>query len=423
MAGIIRRLSLLMMIAVIAAVSGCRRGGVRPAGISYSPGKSPPVRVRLSNDPGPLAVSAVQGTLLFSDLETGARIAAIDQDRTWTVVLFGPEGELRVATPDGMISRAHQRGIRAHVPGGGLFGINGRTYRGELILLSSGDNRIMVVNRLPLDEYLRSVVPSEIGNPGNTAYEAYKAQAVTARSYAVSLMSKNSAFSYDLTANTGDQVYRGSSTENQLADGAVYETAGECLEVDGRVVTTFYHSTCGGHTAEPSEVWGEQFAASNRWLRSVEDDGYDRSSRWSKWEITWSRAQLLLLLKNNLPSVAGVSAEEVGEPKDLEVVSRGESGRNTLVKIETDKRVLQVAGDNIRRVLRQPDGSLLPSTMFDLSVERGGPGGVSIVARGRGFGHGLGLCQSGAIARAVDGQSYRKILDHYFPKADLKKIY
>jgi stage II sporulation protein D len=132
---------------------------------------------------------------------------------------------------------------------------------------------------------------------------------------------------------------------------------------------------------------------------------------------------LLLLLKKNLPDVTGVSADEIGEPTDLEVVSRGPSGRNTLLKVETDKRVLQVAGDNIRRVLRQPDGSMLPSTLFDLSAQRGGASGVSIVARGRGFGHGLGLCQHGAIARAVAGQNYRDILNHYFPKADLTKLY
>ena len=120
----------ILVIAVLAAVSGCRRGAVRP-GISYQPGKSPPVRVRLSNSEGPLAVAAVQGTLLFSDLADGGRIAAIEPDHTWSVVLFGPEGELRVATPDGMVSKAHPRGIRVHVPGGGLFGLGGRTYRGD----------------------------------------------------------------------------------------------------------------------------------------------------------------------------------------------------------------------------------------------------------------------------------------------------
>ncbi|MFC1544683.1 SpoIID/LytB domain-containing protein [Gemmatimonadota bacterium] len=391
--------------------------------MSYQPGRSPKVRVRLVNEPGPLAVSAAQGVLLFSDLENGERIAAIEQGQNWSVVLFGPEGELRLATPDGRVSKSHARGIRAAVPGGGLIGLGGRNYRGELLIYNAGSDRIMAINRLPLDEYLRSVVPAEVGNPGNAAYQAFKAQAVTARSYAVSLMSQNRSFSFDLTADTGDQVYRGTSGENQLTDSAVFETAGECLAVDGQVVTSFYHSTCGGRTAEPAEVWGEQFAERNKWLKSVEDGNFDSGSRWSAWEITWSRQQLLLLLKKNLPDVVGVSADEIGEPTDLEVVSRGPSGRNVLLKVETDKRVFQVSGDNIRRVLRQPDGSMLPSTMFDLKVERGGSSGLSIVATGRGFGHGLGLCQSGAIARAATGQDYRKILDHYFPKAKLVQLY
>ncbi len=132
---------------------------------------------------------------------------------------------------------------------------------------------------------------------------------------------------------------------------------------------------------------------------------------------------MLLQLKQNLPAVVKLSGAEIGEPTDIEVMSKGPSGRNTLLKVTTDKRVLQVAGDNIRRALRQPDGSMLPSTMFDLKLQRGGASGVSIVANGRGFGHGLGMCQSGAIARANAGQGYREILDHYFPKARLAKIY
>ena len=79
-------------------------------------------------------------------------------------------------------------------------------------------------------------------------------------------------------------------------------------------------------------------------------------------------------------------------------------------------------GDRIRRVLRQPDGSMLPSTLFDLKVERIGSGAV-IIAKGKGFGHGLGMSQAGAMERAEDGQPYRKILEHYYRDANLTRMY
>ncbi len=416
------RLLIVPAAILLISLQACHRKTTRVAGTV--PGVSPDVRVRLFNGSGPLSVDAEDGVLLFSDLGSGERIVAIEPGAAWSVVLFGPDGELRIASPDGHVSRPHPDGIKVRVPGGnGLFKIGGRTYRGELLVHNAGGDRIMAVNRLPLEDYLRSVVPSEIGNPGNSAYQAMKAQAVCARSYAMSLMAHNRKFSYDLTADTGDQVYKGNSNEQQLTDSAVYETAGECLARGGQVMTSFYHSTCGGHTADPAEVWGEQFARTNSWLRPVDDGTWDSESRWASWTVSWSRKQLLLMLKQNLPEVVKMSGDEIGEPTDIEVMSKGPSGRNTLLKVTTDKRVLQVAGDAIRRALRQPDGRMLPSTMFDLKLQREGAGGMSIVANGRGFGHGLGMCQTGAIARANAGQDYGKILDHYFPKAKLAKFF
>ncbi len=367
------RLPIFLAVMMLATLQACHRGAMRVAGVT--PGVSPDVRVRLFNGQGPLSVGVDGGVLLFADLGSGEKIVAINPGAAWSVVLFGPEGELRVASPDGRVSRPHPDGIKVWVPGGnGVFKIGGRSYHGELFVHNAGGDRIMAVNRLPLEDYLRSVVPSEIGSLGSGAYQALKAQAVCARSYAMSMMAQNRKFSYDLTADTGDQVYKGYSNEQQLTDSAVYETAGECLSHGGQVVASFYHSTCGGRTADPAEVWGDQFAERNKWLRSVDDGSWDSESRWASWQVSWSRKQLLLLLKQNLPEVVRLSGEQIGDPTDLEVVSKGPSSRNTLLKVTTDKRVLQVAGDNIRRALRQPDGSMLPSTMFDLELQRGGAG-------------------------------------------------
>ncbi|HLA39533.1 MAG TPA: SpoIID/LytB domain-containing protein, partial [Candidatus Glassbacteria bacterium] len=198
--------------------------------------------------------------------------------------------------------------------------------------------------------------------------------------------------------------------------------AGECLTKDGQPVAAFYHSTCGGITADPEEVWGRQVAEANEFLRPVRDGIYDVDSKWYSWTVTWTRDKLLETLKSTLPALVSLSSAEIGEPTDLEIVEKGKSGRNALLKIVTDRRVLQVRGDAIRRALRQPDGSLLPSTMFNLAVERQG-NAVTITASGRGFGHGLGFCQTGARARALEGQSYVRILDHYYHDVKLSRLY
>jgi stage II sporulation protein D len=300
--------------------------------------------------------------------------------------------------------------------------VGGKAYRGEILIYSTPEGRLIAVNRLSMEDYLRSVVPAEMGVVDRAGFESLKAQAVAARSYALTLVARNQSFHFDLTADTGDQVYGGLTSENPDADKAVFETAGECLLKGGQPVVAFYHSCCGGITADPEEVWGRQFAEANGCLRSVRDGTYDMDSKWYSWTVTWSRDKLLEILKSTLPTIVNLSSADIGEPTDLEIVEKGKSGRNELLKVITDRRVLQVQGDAIRRALRQPDGSLLPSTMFNLAVDRQG-NGIVITASGKGFGHGLGLCQTGARARALEGQGYEKILDHYYHGVKIAKIY
>ena len=420
---ILSRLSPLLILLILISVSpACHRRVTAPP-IRTGPEGSPLVRVRLLNRAQIVNVGGGAGGVLISDAESGNKIAAVPAGGHWDVLRFGPAAEIRVAMPDGRVSQPHRQGVKIEALGAGAFVELGKqSYRGELYIYPGTEGLLMVVNSLPLEQYLRSVVPAEMGGLDIRYLEAMKAQAVASRSYAMSLMGRNQQYAFDLTADTGDQVYKGLQSENPVSDQAVMETAGECLTYRSRVITAFYHSTSGGRTADPEEVWGKQFADSNPYLKSVEDDRLDLSSKWNNWTITWTRQELLEGIKRTLPALVGLSPEDIGEPTDIEVLEKGPSGRSVLLKVTTEKRVLQIKGDQIRSVLRQPEGSLLPSTLFDLTVENNA-GGTVIVASGKGYGHGLGLCQTSARARADDGEAYTGILKHYYRGVSLVKLF
>ena len=419
------KLEICFCFAFVAAFlfSACYRELKVPPRVIFGPEGVPQIRVRLLNRAEKVSLKAGENGVLISDAASGAKIAALASGQGWDVVRFGPAMELRVATPDGQVSQPHPQGIRVVGLGNpSVVEIGGRLYRGAILIYSGAEGRMMVVNSLPVEQYLRSVVPAEIGPLDLHYLEALKAQTVASRSYAMSMMERNWNFAFDLTADTDDQVYKGMKSETPATGRAVYETIGECLIHKGKVVTAFYHSTCGGRTAEPEEVWGRQFARDNPYLKSVKDGDRDQESRWYSWKITWTRQELLEGIRKTLPSVVNLALSDIGEPQDIEVMEKGRSGRNVLLKVTTEKRVLQITGDRMRRVLRQGDGSLLPSTWFNLSVEQE-PRGVLIIAEGRGFGHGLGMCQSGAKARADDGDSYRSILKAYYRNLKIVKMY
>src|SRR5207237_1041094 len=131
----------------------------------------------------------------------------------------------------------------------------GKRYRGELFI-TAGDSGIVVVNRLPMDSYLRGVVPLEIGNRTSAEMAAIQAQAVAARTYAYKHL--NNARAFDMYATVQDQVYGGVDAEKPLADSAILTTADIVVLYNGQPITTPYHSTCGGSTAAVTDDWYDQ---------------------------------------------------------------------------------------------------------------------------------------------------------------------
>lgn len=133
---------------------------------------------------------------------------------------------------------------------------NEKPYRGRLEVFANTKGTLTVVNVIPLEEYVRGVVPNELSPGGWPQLEALKAQAVAARTYAVSNLGRFAAEGYDLTPDTRSQVYGGRSTEHPLTDRAVNETRGRILTYKGAAVNALYTSTCGGRTEDGENIFG-----------------------------------------------------------------------------------------------------------------------------------------------------------------------
>ncbi|MGH7603160.1 MAG: SpoIID/LytB domain-containing protein [Gemmatimonadaceae bacterium] len=300
---------------------------------------------------------------------------------------------------------------------------NGKRYHGEL-LVSVGDSGALVVNRVPMDSYLMGVVPLEIGNRTTAEMAAVEAQAVAARTYAYKHLTPSRAF--DMYATVQDQVYGGVDAEKPLADSAVNSTADVVVLYNGQPISTPYHSTCGGSTAGVTEVWYDQ--PDEPYLRPVSDripgtNNYycDPSPRFS-WTQTYDADELRSVMEKYLAAYTNAPKTKLGRITAISEQGRTASGRVAALTVRTESGAYTLRGNDIRFVLRDPKGTILNSTLFSLDAATSGGEVSRLTLTGRGYGHGIGMCQWGAIGRARAGQDYRTILATYYPGTTLGRI-
>jgi stage II sporulation protein D (peptidoglycan lytic transglycosylase) len=295
--------------------------------------------------------------------------------------------------------------------------VDGKRYRGQIRLVGT-DTGIVVIETVGVEEYLRGVVPLELGDNDPRDSAAVESQAVAARSYTYTHLAEPEADAYDLTAGTNDQVYGGVDAETAVGNAAVAATAGIVITYDGRVVNAPYHSTCGGETAAPSEVW---HSPDEPWLRPVSDriPGTDRyyceiSPRF-RWTRTLSESDLNQAVARYMSRYAAVPGGDPGLVRNVVVLNHTQSGRVGQLRVETTLGSFVLRGNDMRYVLRSVGGEILNSTYFSVAVERTRTGALArLVLHGRGYGHGVGMCQWGAIGRARAGQDFRTILRTYY---------
>jgi len=294
------------------------------------------------------------------------------------------------------------------------FHLGKRSYRGSL-RVRTVDRSLAAVNELALEDYLKGVVPGEIGRKLDPRMlEAVKAQAVVARTYAIRALGQYGAKPWDLRDDVRDQMYEGRGGEDPLCTRAVHETTGRIL-VDraGKPVDAYYHSTSGGSTADIASVWPGKTV--RPYLRGIDDTAPDGRA-WgafspsASWTETWTEKSLHETVRANLREAMGKPCDP-GEVKSLSIAGYDASSRVRKLVVTGRKGACEVAGDRVRWALRRPAGAgILRSARFTLEHA-----GNRYVARGTGNGHGVGMSQTGALGRARAGQKHDTILQTYYP--------
>jgi len=317
-----------------------------------------------------------------------------------------------------------------------------RSYRGEIYVVVDPDGRLSVVNVLGAETILRGVVPAEIF--ASAPLEALKAQAVAARNQLFAKLGKRHHDDpFHLCSEQHCQVYAGTSKEDPRTNEAIRATTGELAFRDGKLVDTVYSSSCGGHTEDNDAVWGNRpdpalraqpdfepvgeptlaaFAQGinetnvHTWVTTKPPSYCSRATKANPEKYRWRRS----FTREELTAILNASYPQLGPVKNLTVHERGRGGRVMGLLIDGERASVTVHWElNIRRLF-----SNLNSGTFEVDVERDGDGRLAAVTFvGGGWGHGVGLCQVGAVGRAEAGHTYRQILSHYYNGATAVPVY
>jgi len=277
----------------------------------------------------------------------------------------------------------------------GYVKFKGRRYRGTLTLSMSGAN-FYVVNNLMMENYLRGVVPVEVS--ALWPIESVKAQAVAARTYALKYQSGTPI--YTICSTDACQVYRGVDWEHKNSDGAIVDTLGTVAVYEGELIGTYFHSTSGGMTENSENVW----ASPRPYLKAVSSPGEEASSRYF-WTFVYTDEEFT----TRIQKATGI---DIGYPVGWKQINRGASPRVMSAVIVGTKSEAPISGSKAEYYLN------LHERWFDLIFIPG-----KVVINGHGWGHGVGMSQYGARARALEGMKYQEILKYYYKGIDVVKWY
>ncbi|VAX35047.1 hypothetical protein MNBD_UNCLBAC01-188 [hydrothermal vent metagenome] len=272
-------------------------------------------------------------------------------------------------------------------------------YRG-IIDIQIHKNKLMVINVLPLEAYIRGVLYHEV--PHKWPLEVIKAQAVAARTYALYRIEQNKNQFYDVTSDIYSQVYGGRSAERHRTNIAADRTRGEVLMYKGRILPTYFHSTCGGHTEDVRELWKHDLEP----LYGAKCD-YCRLSPIYSWKKNFQSKEIQEKLNQQ--------GYKVGLIEEIKILSKNKSGRIKMLKItDRDGKVIEISGIKFRSTLGPNN---LKSNFYDIEMK-----GYYFDVIGNGWGHGVGMCQWGAHQMAQERLGYKKILGFYYPGSKIHRF-
>ena len=347
-----------------------------------------------------------------------------------------------------------------------------QSFRGDLVLSACSDSSFNLINKILLEDYLESVISSEMS--ATAPLEFLKAQAVTARSWLVTMLAKKKSRKNSMQVKTEDEIivwqdvndhegfdvcaddhcqrYQGiTGIISDNVHQAIEDTRGLFLIHNGELCDARYYKSCGGQTEIFATAWEDK---NYDYLKNVSDDVDQRSPvrsegeaiRWLtgkpqayckttdkellskilpafdqetpdfyRWQVIYSRKELEEIIRKK-------SGIDFGTLRNLIPLERGPSGRISRLKIEGSLKTIIVGKElEIRRWLSE---SHLLSSAFVVSAEQNDTREISrFILKGGGWGHGVGLCQIGAAVMAGKGFKAEEILAHYFTGARIKKLY
>jgi stage II sporulation protein D len=281
----------------------------------------------------------------------------------------------------------------------------------RLIRIGVDEGGRTVIRRFPLEEYVEAAIISEFAPAGGdpaVVERMLEVQAVIGRTYALAHLARHEGEGFDLCATTHCQLFEPSRLQTSRwapqAAAAVRRTSGSVLWYDRSPARVLFHADCGGHTSAAVDVWG---GMARPYLVAFADDGPAGNAH-AVWRYEAPRVVLQRALNRD-------SRTRIGARLDaIEVLDRDRAGRAASVALHgAENRI--VRGEALRQVLTQVFGArAIKSTWFEIRLER-----ATFVFEGRGFGHGVGLCQAGALARVQAGARPLAILELYFPGTKL----
>ncbi len=277
--------------------------------------------------------------------------------------------------------------------------INGRRYKGDIELIKKDNLHLLAVNHIGLEEYIKGILYHEASH--YWPMEALKAQAIACRTYAVYQAQESKTRDYDITSDIYSQVYGGRTSERYRTNRAVSQTQGAILTYQDKVFPAYFHATCAGHTEDASLLWNIDIPV----LKGVPCE-FCKESPHFNWHCVLELGELRQRLVN--------AGYRMGMIKEIEVLGKNKSGRNTELKIITTSKEVKISAKDFRNIVGPNE---IRSANFSVKVAGG-----DAVFEGLGWGHGVGLCQWGAYFMAKQGYKYEEILKYYYPQSDIKII-
>ncbi len=392
-------------------------GPSAPIPVDIKPG-APVIGVRLGGSTSQVKLSVSGPFALRAGLPEGdfpvVLKASTNPARSWNV--SRSEGQWHVGD-----LRSAQPAIVLEPAGRAIVGVGGVYYRGRIRLVSAGPDTFLVINDVDLESYLASVVPKEMY--AHWHEQALRAQAVASRTFALYQMRTfGQSRPYDVRNNQSSQVYRGLATETRKGWQSVAGTHGKVLAIEGpggqpRIFRAQYSSCCGGRVNPADVVQNSPDIAPLRGGQVCEDCSASAKYRWATVGI--AKSAIYQAVRKRYPS----QAKSLRDLSEVRVVEATEWGRPIWLDIRDEGgKILRLRADDLRMamIMEKVPGA---RKLYSMNCRIVNTPGRVLFTEGKGFGHGIGLCQWGAQGKAKRGWSSEQILGFYYPGAEVVSVY